>query len=118
VHRSSLTQDRKKVNSSKEDARARGEGGKKLTAAKWQETEAGGEVWNPLRRVRGFLMLFHIRKPMEAPEWEGHYRSVFEKDLLGGKQKIPQGSFCGYGNRYVMSTFDWGNGQDPGPEDP
>ena len=118
MHRSSLTQDRKKVNSSKEDARARGEGGKKLTAAKWQETEAGGEVWNPLRRVRGFLMLFHIRKPMEAPEWEGHYRSVFEKDLFGGKQKIPQGSFCGYGNRYVMSTFDWGNGQDPGPEDP
>ena len=118
MHRSSLTQDRKKVNSSKENARARGEGGKKLTAAKWQETEAGGEVWNPLRRVRGFLMLFHIRKPMEAPEWEGHYRSVFEKDLFGGKQKIPQGSFCGYGNRYVMNTFDWGNGQDPGPEDP
>ena len=55
---------------------------------------------------------------MEAPEWEGHYRSVFEKDLLGGKQKIPQGSFCGGGHRYVMSTFDWGNGQDPGPEDP
>ena len=67
---------------------------------------------------QGFLMLFHIRKPMEAPEWEGHYRSVFEKDLFGGKKKIPQGSFCGYGNRYVMSTFDWGNGQDPGPEDP
>ena len=81
--------DTKKVNSSKEDARARGEGGRKLTVAKWQETEAGDEIWNPLLRVKGFRMLFHISKPMEVPEWEGHYRSVFEKDLLGGRQKIP-----------------------------
>lgn len=63
-------EERRKVKSSKENARARGKGGRKLRAAKWEETEVGHEVWKPMLRVRTLFSTYG--KPMETPEWEGH----------------------------------------------
>lgn len=53
-------------------------------AAKW-EAGFGGEVWNPMLRVR--ILLPGHGSPCKFLWGRGRIRSVFEKNLLGGGQK-------------------------------